>query len=178
MDEFRRPIAIAAMLGFAGSLVWHLFALRGIPFPAPLAVAFFVGVFVVFFPTIFYLQRFKSVLGQGADLTAAWKHIVRGAPPWTIVLAVMCFAYGMLNFFLATGAPVGRVSGKDLAWDRVGSGHAMVFYSFVMVVMFAALARDDEPELRCERGHSMLPGTDFCEQCGARAQKPPLRAKS
>lgn len=176
MDVFYRPIAFAAMLGFAGSLTWHLFALRGVEFPHAVANGLFIGIFVVFFPTVLYLQRFQRMFRSGADL-GTWKHIVRGAPVWMIIVAVTSFFYAAINFFLATGAATGSVAEKDPSWDRVGSGHSMVFYSLAMLVMYAAAERgDDDREPLCERGHAMPIGAAFCERCGAPARKQPLRA--
>jgi len=82
MDRFRRPVAVAAMLGFAASLVWHIVTLLGHPLPSLISGALFVGIFVVFFPTVLYLQRFNSVLRGGWGI-GGWNHVFRGAPVFT-----------------------------------------------------------------------------------------------
>jgi hypothetical protein len=134
----------------------------------------FLGIFAVWFPTVLYLQRFNGLM-RGFSGWKGWKHIVHGAPTWMKVVVPATFVYAFANFFIATGAPFGSVSDTDPGFDRVGSGHAMLFYGVAMLAMTAAARRvEHDLDWRCVQGHAISPEAKFCEQCGAPARE--LRA--
>jgi hypothetical protein len=56
-------------------------------------------------------------------------------------LAGTMLAYAIVNFFAAVGFPPHSVGEQDPMFDRVGSGHAMAFYSAGLVIMYAAQRR-------------------------------------
>ena len=164
--HWQRTIAFLAGAGFALSAVWHLAARQGrAPGMPPYAIALFVGVFVVWFPTVIYLQRFERVLRRGLGITG-WKYVVAGAPPWLIWLAGFSFVYAIVNFLLF------MPHASDASFGIGASGHAMAFYSAAAVINYAAVRREGaNDDWECERGHLMGPDEKFCSECGAPGKK-------
>jgi hypothetical protein len=127
------------------------------------ATGLFVGIFIVWFPTVLYLQRFNKEMRGGFGL-GGWKYVVAGAPAWLIAVAVLAFAYAIVNFMLLI-----PTQGDSADTFGIGaSGHAMAFYSIAALVNWAAVQREIRGlEWKCERGHRMAPSEKFCSECGA-----------
>lgn len=131
------------------------------------AVILFVGIFVVWIPTILGLQRTRANF-QGTD---AWRQLLIGAPPWMFTLVQASFVYAMVNFALGF---VGLFSMEGDGFWRVGTSHAMAFYAVAWGVATAALGREEQGiEWKCTNGHDLAPTAKFCPECGAAARTPP-----
>ncbi len=171
---WQRLIAIAAGLGFASSLCVHIAARAGYEASyGETAQVLFMGVFVVWFPTVLYMRRFNREFGRGLGFKA-WKVVVTGAPPWLVYLAGAAFVYALINFFTAVSFDRSDGSKVNAGFGILATGHAMAFYAAAAVINWAAVRRREEGiEWVCERGHSLSPSDKFCPECGAAAKRSP-----
>ncbi|WP_198084757.1 hypothetical protein [Variovorax sp. E3] len=90
-----RLIALAALLGFTLSLLVHIAALLGTDVSAkfPYVWTLHVGIFVVFFPFIFFSRK-----DLGPKPTFA--QIREFFPSWVVALGCVIAAYTAINFLL------------------------------------------------------------------------------
>jgi hypothetical protein len=157
---WQRVVATLAGLGFVLSVLWHVAAQAGIALEMPpYAFVLFAGVFIVWFPTVLYLQRFNKEL-HGSFGLGGWKYVVTGAPPWLVALALLASVYAILNFLLVVPMRGGaRVENSGVLF----SGHAMAFYAVAALVNWAAVQREEQGiEWSCVRGHRLSPSEKFC----------------
>lgn len=158
------PVFALAAVGFVAMLVVHVASLFGNTylFERTLAVLG-PGVFVVFLPTIFVMNRLTRDFKQ-KDL---WRAALRGCPRWMYRTVWGIFLYCWAGFFVL---PFLYGGGMDLAANKVraGSGVFLVFYLIPLAVMYSAthVERFDESR-RCLNGHRVSPLAKFCEECGA-----------
>jgi hypothetical protein len=138
--------------------------LLGRELPDDLSMVLFVGIFAVWFPAMLVVVALRAKLRQEGG-RGFYKAAFAGAPMWMAIVAFVALGYAALNFFLATGMPVGSVSDKNPEFQRVASGHAMAFYAAAMTILYAAAVRADPP--RCYNGHKLGAGQETCGVCGA-----------
>src|SRR6516225_2457618 len=158
------PFFALATVGFAATLVVHVASLFGNTylFERTLAVLG-PGMFVVFLPTIFVMNRLTRDFKQ----KYLWRAALRGCPRWMYRAVWGVFLYGWAGFVVL---PLLYGGGMDLAANkvRVLSGVLLAFYLFQPAVMYSAthVERFDESRL-CLNGHRVSPLAKFCEECGA-----------
>ena len=159
----QRIIAPLAFVGLLLSAAWHLGLLLHHDLFGQGGTVLFIGIFVVWFPTVFYLRRFGSTMQR----RTAWKVWLAGGPDWLYPLLMGIFVYAIVNFGLGF---LGVYSMEGSGFWRMASGHAMVFYSVAWGVAYAAIRRENLGiEWRCQSGHEMPPEAKFCAECGAPA---------
>ena len=160
-----RLVAPVAAFGFVASLVAQIGFLLGYNLLGPANAALFIGVFVVWFPTVMSVKRLQTRRNS-----SDWRALLVGAPPWALPAMYAVFAYAIINFLLGF-LKVFSMEG-DGFW-RVGSSHAMVFYLAAWGTATAAIARAEQGlEWKCEQGHDMAYDAKFCPECGAPMRKP------
>lgn len=176
MDEM---LAYAVMtisaIGFAASLVSHVYALFGLP--GPLAERTFllhVGIFVVWLPAILLARR----MTKGVPQADAWKVVLRAVPPWMRYASYAVGGYAILNFVLflfMTDKRAGRGKSGPMSPETVRgfSGHWMIFYGAALMMAYAYTRIGSRPTPRCANGHEVGPLARFCERCGARVEDAP-----
>jgi len=160
-----RIIAPVAAIGFFATLACHVGLWFGIDLTNGYWTVLFVGIFLVWFPTVLTMRK----LGPAMQRMDGWKIALQGAPDWMRYLLYAVFAYGIGNFLLGF---FGVFSTQGDNFWRIGSSHAMIFYAAAWGVATAANAREDQDiDWKCERGHEMSPTAKYCEECGAPARK-------
>lgn len=163
--ELSRIIAPVAGIGFIATLACHVGLWFGVDLTGGRWMVLFIGIVIVWLPTVMSLQR----LGPTLQRMDGWKVALFGAPDWMRHLLYGIVAYGILNFFLGF---FGAFSIEGIGFWRVGSSHAMIFYAAAWALATAANAREDQGiDWKCERGHEMSPVARFCEECGAPARR-------
>ena len=121
-----------------------------------------VGIFVVWFPTIFVAQRLVGNVNR-RDL---WKVVLKDSPDWTRYMVYGFFGYALVNFLLfITKAPSGGSGNPPAVVWRGFSGHWMAFYSAALAILYSA-ARTGDTSLRCANGHLASSNAIYCPQCG------------
>jgi hypothetical protein len=159
-----RIIAPVALAGLLASAAWHLGILAGHDFLGEAGMVLFVGIFVVWFPTVMSLQKLAPALQRGGS----WKVLLAGAPDWVKTVVGAVFIYAMINFGLGF---VGVFATTGPGFWRIGSGHAMAFYAAAWGLSLAAVRREELGiEWKCQNGHDMSPIAKFCDECGAPAR--------
>jgi hypothetical protein len=158
------PFLALSAVGFAALLAIHVASLFGITYPFERFVGFLgPGMFVVFLPTIFVMNRLTRDFKQ-RDL---WRAALRGCPNWMRRAVWAVCGYSWLGFFIL---PVIFGGGMRSATNtaRIGSGALMVFYLIPFAVLYSAtrIRRLDESK-HCLNGHPVSPLAKFCEECGA-----------
>ena len=124
----------------------------------------FAGIFVVWFPTVWMLRGFQGVMQR----KGGWRIAFIGAPDWVRNVVYGSFVFAIANFALGF---FGVFSMEGNGFWRVGSSHAMAFYSAAWGLAVAANRREEQGmDWKCRNGHDMTPGAKFCEECGAPAQ--------
>jgi hypothetical protein len=96
-----------------------------------------VGIFVVWFPTVFVAQKRVG----NTNRKDFWKLVLRGAPDWMRYMVYGFLGYAVLNFLLFMAlAPTSKGGGGNPPVDvwRGFSGHWMAFYSAAMATLYAA----------------------------------------
>lgn len=160
------PFFALAAVGFAAMLVVHVASLFGNIYLFERSIAVLVpGMFVVFLPTIFVMNRLTRDFKQ-KDL---WRAALRGCPRWMYLAVWGIFVYGWAGFFVL---PLLYGGGMNSAANKARgmSGALLVFYLIPLAVMYSAthVERFDEGR-RCLNGHRISPFAKFCEECGAAA---------
>jgi len=155
---------LLAASGFTVTLICHVASLFGIPLGLQQYLKFlFPGVFVVFLPTIFVMNRLTRDFKQ-KDL---WRAALRGCPPWMRRAVGIIAGYSWLGFF---GLPwlYGGGMNSPANRDRVMSAMLMTFYLVPAAVLYSATrVQSLDESRRCLNGHRVSPSAKFCEQCGA-----------
>src|ERR1019366_2683658 len=150
-------------VGLVVSLWVHLGAVMGRRVaPEAFFWMFHVGIFVVWFPTIFVAQRLVGNVNR-KDL---WKVVLKDSPDWMRYMVYGFFGYAILNFLsFMTKAPSGGSGNPPAVVWRGFSGHWMAFYSAALALLYSA-ARTADTALRCANGHLASPKAIYCTQCG------------
>jgi len=156
------PFFALAAVGFGVMLVVHVASLFGNTYLFGRTIALLgPGVFVVFLPTIFVMNRLTRDFKQ-KDL---WRATLRGCPQWMCRTVYGIFLYCWAGFFVL---PLLYGGGTDANTARILSGVLLAFYLIPLAVMYSAthVERFDEGR-RCLNGHRVSPLAKFCEECGA-----------
>jgi len=156
-------VAAVAGFGLLVTFIGHVGLIFGHDFYGKGWNVLFVGIFVVWFPTVLSMNKFKSTF-QGKDF---WKIALTGTPPLAKYVVYGAFGYAIINF---VAGMLGAFEMKGSGFWRVGSSHAMAFYAAAWGLALAAAGRKSLGiEWKCTHGHEMHPGAKFCEECGAPA---------
>jgi hypothetical protein len=156
------PCLALAAAGFMGVLAVHVAALLGAAYPFEHFLKFLgPGVFIVFVPTIFVMNR----LTRDCKQRDIWRAALRGCPRWMRGSVWAIFGYAWIGFFML---PLLYGGGMDAEANKARSMSAMllVFYLVSVSVLYSAT---QVPRLNqsCLNGHRVSPLAKFCEQCGA-----------
>jgi hypothetical protein len=167
------PFLALAAAGFTAALAVHVTSLLGATYPFEHFLKFLgLGVFVVFIPTIFVMNRLTREVKQ-KDM---WRAALRGCPRWMRGSVWTIFGYAWIGFFAFSFLHVGAID-SEINKARSASAVILVFYLIPLSVLYSAtqVPRFNE-SARCANGHRVSPLADFCEQCGARvASNAPLQ---
>jgi len=168
MSAFYRVLAWASGIGFVAAAAWHVLVLLGSDVPKPQWMPLFLGIFVVWVPAVLSIMPLRDRIAS--DRWHMWSIVLEGAPTWMFLGVIYIGIYGVVNFLLATGG-LGRITDRDPAFPRAGSGSAMVFYFTAMAILQGAKAR--EGATRCPEGHLIAVGQSLCTECGRKADEGP-----
>jgi hypothetical protein len=155
------PILVLSAAGIFVCTSIYLLAITGIyQLPAGRLPLLFVGMFVVWLPTVILMHRLNADFKQ-KDL---WKAALRGCPAWmrtALWIVGGCAAAG--TFLVPT------VLGRGL--ENVPQSFALfivTFYAISFCVMYSVINVEKfDASRRCLNGHTMSPLAKFCEECGA-----------
>lgn len=145
----------------------HIATLFGITWPfehLPFNYVF-LGLVVVFLPTIFLMNRLTRDFKQ----KDVWRAALRGCPPWMRGMVWVLFGYGWLGFFVL---PIFYGGGMEALANkaRTMSGMLMIFFLIPGAVLYSAIQVEGSDQSRkCLNGHHLSPSAKFCEECGAPA---------
>lgn len=120
----------------------------------------FIGIFVVWFPTVILMNRLTRDLKQ-KDL---WKAALRGCPSWMrgtlwIVIGIAVGATFVVPLLLGQ-----RPGGTPESFVLF----PIAFYSVSFCVMYSLIHADEvDSRSHCLNGHLISPMAKFCEECGA-----------
>jgi len=164
MTTLIRVFQFLAVAGLLALFIVHAAALTGNTQPFAHYLKFLgPGIFVVWLPTIFVMNRLTRDFKQ-KDI---WRAALRGCPTW-MRRAVWClFGYSWVGFFIL---PMLFGGGMESEANKARSMSAvlMMFYTIAAAVMFSALhAKRADTTRRCMNGHTAQPLAKFCEECGA-----------
>jgi hypothetical protein len=158
------PFLAVAVAGLIAVAAIHVASLLGVTFPFDHFLKFLVpGIFVVFVPTIFVMNRLTRDFKQ-KDL---WRAALRGCPRWMRLAVWVVFGYTWLAFFVL---PLLYGGGMETAANKVRSmsGVLLMFYTIPAAVLYSATqTRRLDSGRRCLNGHHLSPAAKFCEECGA-----------
>ena len=164
MNVLIYPFLALSAVGFAALLAIHVASLFGVAYPFEHFIGILgPGIFVVFLPTIFVMNRLTRDFKQ-KDI---WRAALRGCPTWMRRTVWTIFGYSWFGFFIL---PLIFRGGMDSATNkaRIGSGALMVFYLIPLAVLYSATKAPTLDESRsCLNGHHISPLAKFCEECGA-----------
>ena len=164
MNVLIYPFLALSAAGFAALLAVHVASLFGVAYPFErFAGILGPGIFVVFLPTIFVMNRLTWDFKR-KDIRRA---SLRGCPTWMRRTVWTIFGYSWLGFFIL---PLIFGGGMDSATNkaRIGSGAGMVFYLIPFAILYSAINAQTQDESRhCLNGHNVSPLAKFCEECGA-----------
>lgn len=170
MELINRFLVPASLTGLVLSAVWNVASWAGLPVAAMESgsAALFVGVFVVWFPTVFRLRKISAAMQSWNG----WSVALEGAPRWMRLGAIGLFAYAFVNFFARFGGAPSSGPADSIEFARLASGHAMAFYGIAAALNYAYERRAELGVWRCPNGHDVGPKANFCEVCGARVNRP------
>ena len=131
----------------------------------PVVWLLFVGIFVVWFPTVILMQR----LTRGAMKRDSWKLALRSAPEQIRKLVYASFIY--CGVIWASSMLTGAWKKRDAKINegRYFSAFMLVFYSASIGVSSSVLGMKPEQfDPRCPNGHQVSAEAQFCQVCGAK----------
>jgi hypothetical protein len=119
----------------------------------------FFGVFLVFVPTIFLMNK----LTQDFKQKDMWNAALRGCPSW-MKTSMWALASGL--FLLALFPLLPRIP----VHPDVGTLFPILFYAISFCVSYSFINAEKHDSIRrCLNGHAISPLAKFCEECGAAA---------
>jgi hypothetical protein len=156
------PVMVLAGLGIVLCFSFYLLGVTGIhPLPSNREPILFVGIFVVWAPTVMLMNTLTKDFKQ-KDL---WKAALRGCPPWMKTGLWVLVGLIFVLFFLPTLLGVSPDNS-----NRVFLLFPVAFYSISFCVMYSLIHVEKFDEgRRCLNGHRISPLAKFCEECGAPA---------
>jgi hypothetical protein len=156
-------VMVVSAVGVIACFLLHVASFfAGPEFGQRLFLKLFIGLFIVWLPTVLLMNRLTRDFKQ-RDL---WKAALRGCPGWMqktlwVVWGYVFFAAFILPFL--RGSNPGASPGSFLIFPAV-------FYSTSFGLMYSLLHVDQfDGGRRCLNGHSISPLAKFCEECGAPA---------
>jgi hypothetical protein len=156
------PVMVLSGVGVLLCLSFYILGLTGTsPLPAGDMQVLFVGVFVVWFPTVILTDRLTKDFKQ-KDL---WKAALRGCPAWmrTALWVVIGFVFAV--FFLSVLSKKSPVDSP-----QIFVLFPITFYAISFCVMYSLINVEKKDSIRrCLNGHTISPLAKFCEECGAPA---------
>jgi uncharacterized membrane protein len=163
------PIMVLSALGVLLCFSLYLLGLAGIYSPPTQNLpVLFIGVFVVWMPTVLLMNRLTKEFKQ-KDI---WKAALRGCPPWMRTTMYVLIGFVFVVFFL----PV-LSKGNPGASPQTFVLFPITFYSISFCVMYSVLHVDKfDSTRRCLNGHAISPLAKFCEECGAPAAPDPVNS--
>ena len=156
------PVMMLSAVGVFLCLSFCFLGLAGIYlFPTKEMPVLFVGIFVVWLPTVILMNRLTKDFKQ-KDL---WKAALRGCPRWMrgALWAVLGCVFAV--FFLPVFF---KRSPGDLPQTFVL--FPIMFYAISFCFMYSLISvENNEANSRCLNGHDVSPLAKFCGECGAAA---------
>jgi hypothetical protein len=164
MTKLVYPFLLLAVAGLAIDVVIHITSLTGSTGVFDLLGKYtLLGIFVVWFPAIFAMNR----LGREFKQKDVWRAALRGCPKWMRMAMWTVFGYAWVGFFVLP-LLYGGSSTSHANSARLMSGVALMFYSVAACVLYSATqAEKHDQGRRCTNGHRVGPLAKFCEECGA-----------
>lgn len=158
------PLLGLSTVGFVALLVIHVASLFGVAAPFDHLIRYLApGLFVVFIPTIFVMNRLTQDFKQ-KDL---WRAALRGCPPWMRRTVWIIFGYIWVPFFALPLLYGGGVD-SDANKARELSAILLMFYVIPAAVLYSSTqAKRFDESRRCLNGHRVSPLAKFCEECGS-----------
>ena len=156
------PVMVLAAVGVLLCLSFYLLGVTGIhPIPSGNVPILFVGVFIVWAPTVILMNRLTKDFKQ-KDI---WKAALRGCPPWMKMALWVVVGAVFVLFFVPVLS--GHSRGDS---NQIFVLFPIVFYSVSFCTMYSLInvERFDSTR-RCLNGHAISPLAKFCEECGAPA---------
>jgi hypothetical protein len=154
---------VLAVVGFLSLLTVHIAAFAGVTPPSVILKFVFVGLFVVWLPTVFVSNRLSKEYKQN-DF---WRATLRGCPKWMRTALWGIWGYGSLGTFLLP-----LLSGRNV--DSYASslqgmtGFVLIFYATAVGVLYSATrVKEFDGNRHCPNGHHVSQVAKFCEECGS-----------
>jgi hypothetical protein len=156
---------LVMVLSAAGVLLCLCFYFLGLtgayPLPAREMPVLFVGLFVVWFPTVILMNRLTQDFKQ-KDL---WKAALRGCPAWMRIALWVVVGGVFVVFFLPV---LSKRSPGDS--PQIFVLFTITFYAVSFCVMYSLINVEKyDPSRHCVNGHAISPSAKFCEECGCPA---------
>jgi hypothetical protein len=156
------PVMVLSGLGVFCSFVFTAVSLAGYSAVEKLGPRLlFPGIFIVWLPTIFFMNALTADFKQ-KDL---WKAALRACPRWMRATAWSIFGLVFVGFFLpfVWGGKPGSSGENFLLFPST-------FYAISFCVAYSTIHVDKfDAGRRCLNGHQISPLAKFCEECGAQA---------
>jgi hypothetical protein len=164
MAALTYPFLFLAGAGFVAMLAIHVATLFGVTYPFEHSLRFLgPGVFIVFLPMIFVMNRLVRDFKQ----KDTWGAALRGCPQWMRRTVWAIAGYAWVAFF---ALPFLYGGGMDSAANKARSmsGTLLMFYLIPAAVLYSATRVEQVDDGRkCLNGHRVSPLAKFCEECGA-----------
>jgi hypothetical protein len=130
----------------------------------PALFLLFIGIFVVWFPTVVMIQRMTRGVASRDSMKVAMRHaspLMRGVVYAAWIYCGLVWAVSMIIHFV-TKSPTLANEGVYF------TAFMLVFYASAAGVAASALAMTAEQlDPRCRNGHQVGTQATFCELCGA-----------
>jgi hypothetical protein len=162
MKVLAYPVMVLSAVGIVLCLSFYLLGVTGIcPVPLRNTPVLFVGVFVVWLPTVILVNRLTRDFKQ-KDL---WKAALRGCPPWMRIALWVVVGCAFVSFFIPV---VSRRNPGDPPQTLML--FPITFYAVSFCVMYSLIKVEKfDATRRCLNGHAISSLAKFCEECGAPA---------
>lgn len=157
------PIMLVSAVGVLASFMLQAASYYAGPgFEKRVIPVLFPGIFLVWLPTVLFMNR----LARDFKQKDVWRAALRGCPSWMRKALWMVCGYVMFAAFalpLLRGSNPGASPGSFIIFPAA-------FYSVSFCVMYSALHVEKiDVVRRCLNGHAVSPLAKFCEECGAPA---------
>lgn len=155
------PVMTLAALGIILCLTFSLLGATGLyHLPSNKETLLFVGIFVVWAPTVILMNQLTKDFKQ-KDL---WNAALRGCPPW--MKTGMWVLLGCVCLFFLSNVLVHKPENSSFVFLLF----PITFYGVSFCVMYSLVHVEEfDNNRRCLNGHRISPLAKFCEECGAPA---------
>jgi hypothetical protein len=156
------PVMLLAGAGIVLCLAFYLLGVtRLYLLPSNREPVLFIGIFVVWFPTVILMNQLTKDFKQ----KDVWKAALRGCPPWMKTGMWVLVGCVFVLFFLSNI----RVHSPENS-SFVFVLFPITFYSISFCAMYSLIHVEEfDNSRRCLNGHRISPLAKFCEECGAPA---------